>query len=438
MIDKLISIIIPNEQEQTYLIRCLNAIKRQTYQNYEIILVTEQCEENLQEQYNLKIVKVGDKGKWKGMQQAIENACGEYLYFCSMSSVLAPNTLEELLKDELNEDKHSMAQFMMLKGKNVEHADREVTELGIYGKLFQNSRIQDEKIVFQEEMEYADYLFASFYEQNYEKIEENAYVYIYETNREFFSDSNRLIAGDEEENMLLMQAQRDNRYLKKLVVALEKRISNEVESDRILHRVISIANAFPKAYGINYELAQKYLKRIFESCQKEENEEDFQKFQTYFKGMEGEKYFFRTLLENFELNDEKYEYLKECSVKEYLFFRDRINEGKKQEEDNYLRLVESVKNLGVEKNYLRLQESVKKLEANASVVEDLRRLVSEIDSIRNTVSTMNTNLQVAPEELTGTMLAEFVVDKYKNGALGLKTLLLSLKVWIAYKFRKGR
>ena len=170
MMDKLISIIIPKQQEQIYLIRCLNAIKRQTYQNYEIILVAEQWEENLSERYNLQIVKSEEESKWSGMKQAIESACGEYIYFCSMSSVLAPNTLEELINDTLDADKHSMGQVMILEGKNVKHADVSVVELGIYGKLFSKSRIQNEEIKFQEEMEFADYIFVSSYERNFETM----------------------------------------------------------------------------------------------------------------------------------------------------------------------------------------------------------------------------------------------------------------------------
>lgn len=423
MTDRLISIIIPKQQEQTYLVRCLNAIKRQTYQNYEIILVTEQCEEILQEyDYDkLQVVKAEGESKWSGMQQAIESAHGEYLYFCSVSSVLAPNVLEELLKNEWNVEKHSMGQFLILQEKNVTHADPSTAELGIYGKLFLNSRVQSEKIVFQEEMEFADYIFASFYERNYEKVEENTDVYIYETDKKFFCDTERMISGMEEESELLLVAQEDNRYFKKIVMLLENKISHECGADKILQQVSSIANLFPKEYEINYQLAKKYLKKIFDTCQEKSDEEIFQKFHTYFEGMESEENFFKILLTAFGLNEEKYGYLKECSLKEYLFFRDRVNEEKMQ----------------MEKKFLQLEESVKKLEdTSVSVKEEMKRITVEMDSVRDNV-VMNT-LQAVAEELTGPMLAEFVVNKYKNGGLGLKTLLMSLKVWIMYKFRKGK
>ena len=422
MTDRLISIIIPKQQEQTYLVRCLNAIKRQTYQNYEIILVAEQYEEILQEHdYDkLRIVKAEGDGKWYGMQRAIESARGEYLYFCSMSSVLAPNALEELLKNEWDAEKHFMGQFLILQGKSVTHADTSTTELGIYGKLFLNSRVQSEKIVFQEEMEFADYIFASSYERKYEKIEENRDVYIYETDKKFFSDTERMISGVEEENELLLVAQDDNRYFKKIITALENTIAREVELYRIVQYAVSLANTLPKEYEINYQLAKKYLKKAFDSCQKKNDEETFQAFQDYFKKMESDEAFFEILLPVFELGEEKYGYLKECSLKEYLFFRDRINEEKKQSEENYLQLTESVK---------RLKEATE-------IMEELKRISVEMNSMQNNV-VMNTP-QVVVEELTGPMLAEFVVDKYKNGGLGLKTLLMSLKVWIMYKFRKGK
>lgn len=423
MMDKLISIIIPKQQEQTYLIRCLNAIKRQTYQNYEIILVTEQSEENLQEQYNLKIVEAEGTDKWIGMQQAIESACGEYLYFCSMTSVLAPNTLEELINDTMDANKHSMGQVIILEGKNVKHTDTSVVELGIYGKLFSKSRIQNEEIKFQEEMEFADYIFASLYNKNYEESEENTQVYIYESNKEFFSEEKRLISGEEEITALLCIAQEDNKYFKKILALLENTIARETERYRIPQYANLLAAAFSKEYEINYQLAKKYLKKVFDSCQKENDEETFKEFQEYFKMLESEEEFFKILLPVFELSEDKYGYLKDCSLKEYLFFRDRINEEKKQSEEDYQRLT----------------ESVKKLEKANAIMDDLKRIAVEMDSVQKNMLVMNVNApRPVTQELTGPMLAEFVVDKYKNGGLGLKTLLLSLKVWIEYKFRKGR
>lgn len=423
MADRLISIIIPKQQEQTYLIRCLNAIKRQTYQNYEIILITEQCEEKLQEQYNLKIVETEGTDKWIGMQQAIESACGEYIYFCSMSSVLAPNTLEELLNDTLDADEHSMGQVMILDGKNVKRTDASVVELGIYGKFFLKSRIQEEKIEFQEKMEFADYIFASVYERKCEKIEENKDVYIYETDKKFFYDTERLISGMEEERELLLVAQEDARYFKKILALLENTIAREIERYRIPQYTNGLVEAFPKEYEINYQFAKKYLKKVFDSCQKENDEETFKEFQTYFRMLESEEDFFKILLPVFELSEDKYGYLKECSLKEYLFFRDRINDEKKQQEEDYQRLT----------------ESVKKLEKASAIMDDLQRIAMEMDSVQKNMLVTNVKTaETVTEELTGPMLAEFVVDKYRSGGLGLKTLLLSLKVWIMYKFRKGR
>ena len=232
-----------------------------------------------------------------------------------------------------------------------------------------------------------------------------------------------MVSGDKEINALLLMAQEDNRYFKKIITVVENKIAGEIELYKIVRYAVLVASTLLKEYEINYQFAKKYLKKAFDSCQKEKDEEAFKEFQVYFKQMESEEEFFKILLKAFELSEEKYGYVKECSLKEYLFFRDRITEEEKQPEEDYQRLT----------------ESVKKLEKANAIMDDLKRIAIEMDSVKKNMLVMNVNTpQTVTQELTGPMLAEFVVDKYKNGGLGLKTLLLSLKVWIAYKFRKGR
>lgn len=100
--EPMISVIIPEFDDDTYLIRCLNSIKRQTYNNVEIIIAASKCDNKIIEKYNLKLLKKKEE-YWDKLNTAIECSNGKYIFFCDVNMVLSPNALQQLLEEKKTE-----------------------------------------------------------------------------------------------------------------------------------------------------------------------------------------------------------------------------------------------------------------------------------------------------------------------------------------------
>ncbi len=104
---KKISIIIPLYNAEKYIEKCLYSIKRQTYSNYEIIIVDDgskdnslkMCEKFKNENKNiiLKIFTQKNEGPSSARNRGIANAEGDYITFVDSDDYLEENLLEVLL-----------------------------------------------------------------------------------------------------------------------------------------------------------------------------------------------------------------------------------------------------------------------------------------------------------------------------------------------------
>lgn len=102
----LISIIIPTLNSQKTLGRCLNSIKNQTYQNYEIIIVDGGSEDKTVEiakKFDAKIINTNIKNMSKQTNIGISNSNGLYIYRVDSDVVLNPKILEKSIEKCENE-----------------------------------------------------------------------------------------------------------------------------------------------------------------------------------------------------------------------------------------------------------------------------------------------------------------------------------------------
>ena len=104
---KKISIIIPVYNAEKYIEKCLYSIKKQTYSNYEIIIVDDgskdnslkMCKKFKNENKNiiLKIFTQKNEGPSSARNRGIANAKGDYITFVDSDDYLEENLLEALL-----------------------------------------------------------------------------------------------------------------------------------------------------------------------------------------------------------------------------------------------------------------------------------------------------------------------------------------------------
>lgn len=115
----LISVIVIDEKNSPFRERCLNSLKRQTYEEIETAVITD--------------------ADSRFVMEACQEAQGEYLFFCSVTSILQENTIEELYKETLQADGNVlMCADIYTRGSGVDY-HRYSGDVTLYGKLFRRS-----------------------------------------------------------------------------------------------------------------------------------------------------------------------------------------------------------------------------------------------------------------------------------------------------------
>lgn len=103
----LISVIVPVYNVEKYLLRCVNSIQKQTYQNLEIILVddgspdrcAQLCEEIKQTDSRIKVVHKENRGLGFARNSGLEIASGEFVTFIDSDDWISENHIENLYRE---------------------------------------------------------------------------------------------------------------------------------------------------------------------------------------------------------------------------------------------------------------------------------------------------------------------------------------------------
>ncbi|MDD4901152.1 MAG: glycosyltransferase family A protein [Patescibacteria group bacterium] len=108
----MISIIIPVYNQAGHLDNCLASIKKQTYENYEIIVINDGSTDDFSDVikkykriFGLKLsfFEQENRGASAARNRGAKDARGEYLIFCDADIILAPRMLE-LMRSELKKN----------------------------------------------------------------------------------------------------------------------------------------------------------------------------------------------------------------------------------------------------------------------------------------------------------------------------------------------
>ncbi len=101
----MISIVIPVYNQADKIIKCLNGIKNQTYQNFEIIIVNDGSEDNIDEALNsfknkfdkFLIINQKNSGSNVARNRGTKEVSGKYVIFCDADLILRSDALELML-----------------------------------------------------------------------------------------------------------------------------------------------------------------------------------------------------------------------------------------------------------------------------------------------------------------------------------------------------
>ncbi|MBI4812131.1 glycosyltransferase family 2 protein [Candidatus Falkowbacteria bacterium] len=121
----MISIIIPVYNQADKIGKCLDSILNQTYRDYEVIIVNDGSEDNLElgiRNYelrikNLKIVDQENKGAPAARNAGFKLSKGDFLFFCDADAQLASDALEIMVKTLKDNPRASYAYSSFLWGR---------------------------------------------------------------------------------------------------------------------------------------------------------------------------------------------------------------------------------------------------------------------------------------------------------------------------------
>lgn len=145
MIEKeriIISIIIPVYNCEKYLNNCLDSIMKQTYRNFEVIIVDDGSTDNssniyryYEENYDeVKIIKQKNSGVSSARNKGIDSAIGEYLLFIDSDDMIKEDMLNKMYKFAIENDADIVLSGFEVKGSSLRSNDTNVLKKCCNGK----------------------------------------------------------------------------------------------------------------------------------------------------------------------------------------------------------------------------------------------------------------------------------------------------------------
>lgn len=418
--EKKISVIIPQNEDHTYLIRCLNSICRQTCKNIEIVLTGADYPKEVIEKYPA-VTRMENAGNTKEEWLSIINkANGDSIYFCSETSVLAPNVLADLLVHAEDGEAYMTAQCVLLEGENLSNCVK--AEASIYGKMLKKEILLELLATNEIDGIYALEWAVLEYLNRFQRLECDEQVFVYETNSQVFETHPPVFLEEEAqkkwlEKIKVYSVETRNAFIESWILAAIQ----EEQIEQAFSIAISVAKTISDK-EMNYEIARKYVSGWYQDSLEKEKY-FYQLVLNYLECFEYQEEYLRVILGACGIEREQYELMKHCTLEDYLFFKDKPKE--KTEEEKIFE-----KQLGELENYLR-----EELESSRGKIEQLLQQNMEFIAAKevraeDTVAVVK-NYET---ELEGPVLAEYVIAKYQQGGLGLKTIWKSFVAWVKYKF----
>ena len=108
------SIIVPVYNVEKYIKECLESIKKQTFKDFEVIVVNDGTQDNsiaIAEKYDVKIVNQENQGLSAARNTGVKRAKGEYLLFLDSDDTIEKDLLKEL--NDAIQDKPEVVRFQI-------------------------------------------------------------------------------------------------------------------------------------------------------------------------------------------------------------------------------------------------------------------------------------------------------------------------------------
>ena len=196
-----VSIIVPIYNSAKYLVKCLDSIVNQTYQNLEIILVNDGSTDNSidiiknyqEKNNNIMVYNIENHGQGYARNLGIKNSHGDYVMFIDSDDYVDVDIVQKLVDNIMDSDVIVCDMYEVRNGKKIYHQNYHVfgndqisfmlSQPGPVAKLYKRGIL--EKALFMENVYYEDLAFTPIVALNVHKIsylQEAKYYYIIHDN----------------------------------------------------------------------------------------------------------------------------------------------------------------------------------------------------------------------------------------------------------------
>lgn len=322
----MITVIIPYSGDRTYLVRCVNAIKRQTCKDVQLLLIAAQRDEEMARQYGLEVIVNCDGRRYGGINEAIQRAKGEYLFFCSVTSVPAPNTLETLVRE------YAADNSILRYGSCYEEQEQgfevyEDMQASCYGKLYDMGILRRGNVQFREGSPFAEMQFVAEYAAYMKDMALSEKIYIYETDAQWKYPESADEKIDPEDWKALL---RGIGGLKETIAGqLLRALCSRLEHYSVASReLVDITRTHSDNILLNYAVARPMVKNWWAAVQLRQDPKSFEDLKVCLAGYEEHEEYLELLLMACDMRKEQYPYLKNDLWTALYFIRenDRLRE----------------------------------------------------------------------------------------------------------------
>ena len=374
----MVSVIIDACNSHKFLIRSLNSVRRQTYNDIEIIVVAKEKIENLLRN-DVKIVVA--QNFCEGIAKSVASAGGEHIYFCSSTSVLTDNVISDLV-EAASDSSLGIYTKTYIKAQE-DCSEYRGANASLYGKLVAKDKFKN--TLSGNYSSQAEIVISYMKQCKGVLSADSAIMYESCTDSEICEAAVKNTKEEALKTLLkeVNDAEMSVAVRNYITAGIGEFIATSVEDAENIMNYIS--SAMPNDMWLNYAVSRKTISRWWNIIQNGNSAKIYSKFIDYVSSFDDE-------LTKVILNG--------CGINRAIFEIMKANE-------------QSV--------FLNIYNSIEK--------------DSEVVAVR-TVATTKNNAQQYSYELSGMQLADFVVEKYRNGSLGLKTFFKSIGAWIKYKLKR--
>ena len=399
-------VIIGNQNnDDEYMIRCLNMLDRQTFHDLEVFVnkIPEDSLSLFMNPERLKEYSAKDNF-YEILSEVLETATGEYFVFCNPLLVFSPDTIEQFLNNIKENTIVNAKHFYTFDGKILDDCT-----ISIYGKLYNKNTVHNAVNLMRENQFSNELVFLMQCLSSADSITlDNIFTYVksepgirpFDWMRELISEDSKYWVS------LLGNFSEEKKYQFLYFI-----ISQIKKADIDLELLYPVVNDLVKddseilSERVKLLLAKELISKIYGRALSG-SEEAYNCCKNYISSITGESCVKSILLSETGINNRQSLFMLEHTLPEYLFWYKKLFD--EEENSQLLKQIHDVKEL--------VNDQAKQIELLMEESRKLERI--QADNI---------------DRLEGPPLAEFTIKQYGEGRLGFRTILSSIKAWFKHK-----